>query len=199
MDTAGILQGILQNALSEGTIGQISQAIGADQQTTGNAIQTALPALLNGLAANSQSEQGAASLLGALDRDHDGSVLDDVVSLVGGMAQGQGGGSSIIGHILGGQSGQVAQAISQSSGLDVSKVEPLLSILGPLVMGALGRARQQSGFGTGDLVGLLSGVTGQMGGAGNLLGMASQLLDRDGDGSAVDDVAGMLGNLFGRK
>ena len=198
METAGILQGILQNVLNDGTVAQISQAIGADQQATGNAIQSALPALLNGLAANSQSEQGAASLLGALDRDHDGSVLDDIVGLVGGMAQGGGAGSSIIGHILGGQSGQVAQAISQSSGLDVSKVGPLLSILGPIVMGALGRTRQQAGVGSGDLAGLLSGVTGQLGG-GDLLGMASRMLDRDGDGSAIDDVAGMLGNLLGRK
>jgi hypothetical protein len=199
METAGILQGILQNVLNEGTVGQISQAIGADPQTTGSAIQSALPALLNGLASNSQSEQGATSLLGALDRDHDGSVLDDIAGLVGGMAQGQGSGSSIIGHILGGQSGQVMQSISQASGLDTSKVGPLLSMLGPIVMGALGRAKQQGGLGANDLTGLLSAVTGQSGAGGDLLGMASRMLDRDGDGSAIDDVAGMLGNFFGKK
>ena len=199
METAGILQGILQNVLNEGTVGQISQAIGADPQTTGSAIQSALPALLNGLASNSQSEQGAASLLGALDRDHDGSVLDDIAGLVGGMAQGQGSGSSIIGHILGGQGGQVMQSISQASGLDASKVGPLLSMLGPIVMGALGRAKQQGGLGANDLTGLLSAVSGQSGAGGDLLGLASRMLDRDGDGSAIDDVAGMLGNFFGKK
>lgn len=189
------LAGILQCALTPGTISQIGQAIGADEQTTGSAIQAALPALLNGLASNSQSEQGASSLLGALDRDHDGSVLDDLGGLIGNLAQGQGAGSSIIGHILGGQSGAVAQTISQTSGLDQAKVGQLLTILGPIVMGALGRSQREGGGGA-DLAGLLAGATQQFGGGGDLLGMASRLLDRDGDGSAIDDVAGALGNLF---
>ena len=84
------LTDVLQQALSGGAINQISQAIGADEQTTGTAIQSALPMLLSGLASNSQSEQGASSLLGALDRDHDGSALDDIAGLVGNLAQGQG-------------------------------------------------------------------------------------------------------------
>jgi hypothetical protein len=190
------LAGILQDALSAGTVTQIGQAIGADEQTTGNAIQAALPALLNGLASNSQSEHGASSLLGALDRDHDGSVLDDLGGLIGNIAQGQGAGSSIIGHILGGQSGAVAQTVSQASGLDQAKVGQLLSILGPIVMGALGRSQRESGGGGTDLAGLLAGATQQFQGGGDLLGLASKLLDRDGDGSAIDDVAGALGNLF---
>ncbi|NBO66461.1 MAG: DUF937 domain-containing protein [Acidobacteria bacterium] len=193
------IAGILQEALGAGTVSQIGQAIGVDEQTAGNAIQAALPALLNGLATNSQTEQGASSLLGALDRDHDGSVLDDIAGFIGGAASGSGAGASIIEQLLGGQSGQVAQAVSQASGLDASKVGPLLSILGPIVMGALGRTRQESGFGAGDLAGLLSGMSGQVGGSGGFLGLASQLLDRDGDGSAVDDVAGMLGNFFNKK
>jgi len=188
------LAGILQEALNAGTVNQIGQAIGADEQTTGSAIQAALPALLNGLASNSQSEQGASSLLGALDRDHDGSVLDDLGGLIGNLAQGQGAGSSIIGHILGGQSGAVAQTISQASGLDQARVGQLLTILGPIVMGALGRSQREGGGA--DLAGLLAGATQQFGGGGDLLGMASRLLDRDGDGSAIDDVAGALGNLF---
>ena len=189
------LAGILQDALNDGTISQIGQAIGADSQTTGSAIQAAPPALLNGLASNSQSEQGASSLLGALDRDHDGSVLDDIGGLLGTIAQGQGAGSSIIGHILGGQSGAVTQAIGQASGLDQAKVGQLLTILGPIVMGALGRSQRSGGAGV-DLAGLLAGATQQFGGGGDLLGMASRLLDQDGDGSAIDDVAGALGNLF---
>jgi hypothetical protein len=32
-----------------------------------------------------------------------------------------------------------------------------------------------------------------------MMGMVSRLLDRDGDGSIVDDVGGMLGGLLGRR
>jgi hypothetical protein len=189
------LTDVLQQALSGGAINQISQAIGADEQTTGTAIQSALPMLLSGLASNSQSEQGASSLLGALDRDHDGSALDDIAGLVGNLAQGQSGGDSILGHIFGGQTSSIAQGVSQASGLDASKVGSLLSMLAPIVMGAIGRTQRESGIGAGDLAGLLGGAAQQFGG-GDLMGMVSNLLDRDQDGSPVDDVLGMLGGLF---
>lgn len=193
------LTGLLQDALSGNTVSQISQAIGADEASTGNAIQAALPMLLGGLANNSQSEQGAASLLGALDRDHDGSALDDLAGLIGGAAQGQGAGGSILGHIFGGQTDTVAQGVSQASGMDMSKVGPLLGILAPIVMGAIGKTQRQQGLGAGDLAGLLGGASQQMGGGGDIMGMLSNLLDRNRDGSPVDDVMGMLGGLLGRK
>lgn len=191
------LTGLLQEALTPATIGQIGQAIGADEQTTGNAINAALPALLGGLAGNSSSASGASALLGALDRDHDGSVLDDLAGLIGTAGAGQGTGEALLGHILGGQLGTVTQAVSQASGLEASRVGPLLGILAPIVMGAVGRFWRASGNqgGAGDLAGLLAGATSQAG-AGDLLGMVTNLLDRDKDGSAVDDVVGMLGGFF---
>lgn len=192
------LTGLLNDTLSGNTVSQISQAIGADESSTSSAIQAALPMLLGGLANNSSSEQGASSLLGAIDRDHDGSVLDDIGGLIAGqVGGGAGNGAGILGHIFGGTQAPVEQAVSQSSGLDMSKVGPLLAILAPIVMGAIGRARQQSNVGTSDLGGLLGGAAQQMGGGSDLMGMLGGLLDRDGDGSAVDDVMGMLGGMLG--
>ncbi|MGE0885059.1 MAG: DUF937 domain-containing protein [Blastocatellales bacterium] len=192
------LTGLLNDTLSGNTVSQISQAIGADESSTSSAIQAALPMLLGGLANNSSSEQGASSLLGAIDRDHDGSVLDDIGGLIAGqVGGGAGNGTGILGHIFGGTQAPVEQAVSQSSGLDMSKVGPLLAILAPIVMGAIGRARQQSNVGTSDLGGLLGGAAQQMGGGSDLMGMLGGLLDRDGDGSAVDDVMGMLGGMLG--
>jgi len=188
------LTGLLSDALNDNTINQISQQIGADEGTTTNAIQAALPMLLGGLANNSASDTGAASLLGALDRDHDGSVLDDVGGFLGNYASGQGGG--ILGHIFGGSQGTIEHGVSQASGLDMGKVGPLLMMLAPIVMGALGRTQREQGIGAGDLAGLLGGATQQVGGSSGLLGVLSSVLDRDHDGSAIDDVAGMLGGLL---
>ena len=188
---------LIQGALNEDTVGRISQAIGADQGATDTAIQSALPIILGGLARNSTNETGAESLLGALDRDHDGSILDDLAGFVGNYNQANGAG--ILGHIFGGQQGAIEQTVSQSSGLDMSKVGPLPTILAPIVMGALGKSRREEGIGISDLAGILSGSTQQMSSGSPVVDMLSQVLDRNRDGSAVDDVFGMLGNILGRK
>ncbi|HQR32561.1 MAG TPA: DUF937 domain-containing protein [Blastocatellia bacterium] len=193
------LTGILNDVLSGDNVSQISQAIGADEGSTSNAIQTALPMLLGGLANNSATDEGASGLAGALDRDHDGSVLDDIGGLIAGQIGGNAGnGAGILGHIFGGQHETVAQGVSQASGLDMGKVGPLLAILAPIVMGAIGRARQGGGVGTSDLGGLLAGAAQQMGGGNSgLMGMLGGLLDKNHDGSAVDDVVGMIGGMLG--
>ncbi|MBS1787680.1 MAG: DUF937 domain-containing protein [Acidobacteria bacterium] len=191
------LTGILNDVLSGENVSQISQAIGADESSTSNAISAALPMILGGLANNSSTEQGAAGLAGALDRDHDGSVLDDIGGLIAGqVGGGAGDGAGILGHIFGGQHDTVAQGVSQASGLNTSQVGPLLAILAPIVMGAIGRARQGGEVGTSDLSGLLGGAAQQMGGSSGLMGMLGGLLDRNHDGSAVDDVVGMIGGML---
>lgn len=191
------LTGLLSDALSGETVGQISQAIGADESTTNNAIQAALPMLIGGLARNTQSEDGAASLLNALNKDHDGSVLDNLGGFLGGGAAASIG-SAILGHVLGGRQGQVEQGISSASGLDMSKVGPLLAMLAPVVMGALGKAnQQQGGMDTSSLAGLLGGAHQEMSSGSPILGMLGGLLDQDKDGSALDDILGMAGRMLG--
>jgi hypothetical protein len=185
------LTGLLSEALGGGTVSQISQAIGADENQTSTAIQAALPMLLGGLERNAQSEDGASSILNALNKDHDGSILDNLGSLFGNAASGPGAG--ILGHILGDRQGQVEQGISAASGLDMGKVAPLLMMLAPVVMGALGKTNQQAGgLDVSSLAGLLGGASQQTSAGNPLMGMLTGLLDRDKDGSAVDDVLGMV-------
>jgi hypothetical protein len=186
---------LLNNALNSDTIRQISQQLGADEGATSDAIQAALPMLLGGLANQSASQSGAASLLSALDRDHDGSVLDDLGGFLGDYLSGRGAG--ILSHIFGAQEGAVERGVSQASGLDLSKVGPLLMMLAPIVMGALGRARREEGIGEGDLPRELGNAAQQTGGDQGLLGALSSMFDMNRDGSAVDDIAGMLSRAVG--
>ncbi len=189
------LTGLLSDALNSGTINQISQQLGEDEGTTSNAIQVALPMLLGGLATNSSTSTGAASLSNALDQDHDGSILDDLGAFLGNYSSGSGPG--ILGHVFGGRQEVIERGVSQASGLNMGKVAPLLMMLAPIVMGALGRTRRQEGIGVGDLAGLLGGATQQVGASSSLLGILSSVLDRDRDGSAIDDIAGMFGGALG--
>jgi hypothetical protein len=96
------MSGITEMLLSQiggGQMQSIAKAIGASPAVTERAVEAALPALVGGLARNATaSPEGAASLAGALDRDHDGSILDDLGGLLGG-------GSSGLGGLLGGGGG----------------------------------------------------------------------------------------------
>lgn len=186
---------LLNQSIGENEVQQISSQLGEDPQTTGNAISAALPLLLGGLSQNASSDAGASSLMSALDRDHDGSIMDDLAGYLGSSSSGQGG--SILGHIFGGQQGAIQQGVSQASGMDMSKVAMLLPMLAPIVMGALGRARQSGQVDQGSLAGMLGQGQASLGGGEGLMGALSQILDQNRDGSMVDDVGGLLGGLLG--
>jgi hypothetical protein len=198
------LQDLLGGEQGNQALEQISQTVGADSSLVNSAIQTALPALINGLAKNAATPDGAASLDNALARDHDGSMLDNLGGLAGQIFGGgqaetpapQADAGGILGHILGNNQGQVAQEVSQKSGLGMGQVAQILMFLAPIVMGYLGRQKQQQGVGADGLGGLLGGLLGggqeQTQSSGNsMIDMASSALDSDHDGSAIDDIASM--------
>jgi hypothetical protein len=72
-------------------------------------------------------------------------------------------------------------------------------MLAPIVMGALGRMRREGEVGAGELPKELSNATQQVGGSEGLLGTLSSILDRNRDGSVIDDIAGMLSRAVGSR
>lgn len=197
MDLNALLQGQLPSGLAE----QLSQQIGGDQQQTATAASGILNTLLGGLAKNASSEDGANAIANALDKDHDGSIFDNLSGLLSGQQQsGAMNGAGILQHILGGKSDGAADLISQMSGLSSGQTGNLMQLLAPMLMGALGQAKQQNGLDAGGLTSLLGGLVSQQSGAtasNPMLGLVSQFLDKDNDGSIMDDVAGMvMNNLF---
>jgi hypothetical protein len=73
--------------------------------------------------------------------------------------------------------------------------------LAPIVMGYLGRQKQQQGVGADGLGGLLGGL---LGGAQQAMPQEQQqqsggFLDQDGDGSSMDDIASMAFNYLRNK
>ena len=127
-----------------------------------------MPALLNGLANNASTPEGAESLNNTLEQHHDGSILDNIEGLAGKIF---GGGQAapsapavdaggILTHILGNDQGQVAQQVSNQSGLGTGQVAQILMFLAPIVMGYLGRQKQQQGVGADGIGGLLGGLLG---------------------------------------
>ncbi len=201
------LQDLLGQQQGNQAVDQISQNLGADNSAVSSAIQMALPVILSGLANNAQQPQGAQNLNNVLEKDHNGGLLDNVMGYLGGgiptpqEADRETNGAGILEHILGGSQGQVAQEVSQKSGLNMSQVAQLLITLAPIVMSFLGKKKQQENLGADGLSNWLGGQQQQMQSSGNpMIDMASRYLDKDGDGSAMDDLASMaFGYITGKK
>ena len=107
----------------------LSRQLGTDERATESALAAALPALLSALSRNAQSPDGAQSLLAALDRDHDGSILDDVLGALGSSPSGSAEG--ILEHLLGARRGAVETQIGKQAGLDTGSVSRVLAALAP--------------------------------------------------------------------
>ena len=190
----------LTSQLSGPALQALSQQLGADSQSTQTAISAALPMLIGAMARNASQDQGAQALSQALAKDHDGSILDNLQGFLGSTDNGPGAG--ILRHVLGGNQPQVAQGVSQMSGLDTAQVVQLLQNLAPVVMGMLGKQQRSRGLDPGGLASILMNerqTAAQQGQGGAALNMLNSFLDRDGDGSALDDIGGMLGGLFGKR
>jgi hypothetical protein len=199
MDSSDLF-GSLMTQLGGGGVNEIARSVGLDSSEVTNVVSGAVPAIMAGLTRNSASSEGAAGLASALDRDHDGSILDDVMGYLGGGGN-LADGSGILGHVLGSRQSNVESAISRSSGVDLASVGKIMAMVAPLIMGALGKAKRQQGI---DAAGLAAALGQQervaRQAAPSAMDMFSKMLDSDGDGDPMDDIvkmgSGLLGSLF---
>ncbi len=192
---------LLGSQLGGANLQQISQILGTDPDATSKAISGALPMLLSGLARNAANPEGAASLHKALDR-HDGSLLDQAMDMFQGLQGANGDG--ILGHVLGDRRETAERGLSKMSGLDTATIGRLLVLLAPLVLGALGKQKNSNGLGVEGLQDLLNRENRQVEERDpGLMGTLGKLLDRDNDGSFMDEAMQMggslLGGLFGKR
>ncbi len=197
MSSNTLVQQILGQLAGDG-LSNISRRIGADEKATGSALSTVLPLLITALAKNSSEPAGASSLHKALQKDHDGSILEDLGGFLSNPQAANGAG--ILGHILGGRQQTVTRSLSKGTGLDGEQVAQLLQIAAPLVMGLLGRQLQKKGLDSDTLTTFLGGQQKKEQKADpGLAGALGTLLDADKDGSAVDDVVDIVGKMLSRR
>ncbi|WP_234110367.1 DUF937 domain-containing protein [Chryseobacterium sp. R2A-55] len=182
----------------------------------------AAPLVISYLRKKSQESPAEADALNnALDKDHDGSILNNPSQAAARQTEG----GSILEHIFGSQKADVENQLSQSTGISVDKMGPILGMLAPLIMGYIGQQKQASGVtsggGLGDLLGgilgnassqvqeqqaqgsgnpitdILGSVlgSGQQGGIGNIIG---SILGGGGN-QQQGGLGGILGNILGGK
>jgi len=196
---SSILESLL-GQLQGPALSRMASDVGADEAQVRTAAAAAIPLLLGALARNASSEEGAKALHGALQKDHDGSLLDNVQAFLGGSGGRAANGVGILGHLLGGRTPGAAQAVGKSSGLDPAQAGRLLTMLAPLVMASVGRAQRTGGLDPASLGRSLSTERDQAvakaPGAGGVL---LSLLDRDGDGSVLDEAGDLLKGFLRRR
>jgi hypothetical protein len=187
------LMDLLQGQLTDSLLDQIGGQVGASKQQTATAASGIFSTLMGALSNNAKSKDGASSLASALDRDHDGSILDDIGGLLGGGSQPNNSkalnGAGILKHVLGGKQDGVAEMIGKMAGLDKSTAGNLLIKFAPMIMGALGKAKKEQSLDANGLSKFLNASKQNHRQPANpQMDMITKLLDRDGDGSITNEV-----------
>ncbi len=189
------LMQLVSQALGGETLESMSRQIGADTGSTAKAISAALPMLLGALDRNTNQAGGADALFNAVQKGHDGSILDDLAGFLGGGQFDDG--NAILGHVLGGNREPVENGISRASGLDLSSVARLLPMLAPVVLGAIGKMQRQGGFDAHGLSNELSGERQRVAQANpDAMSSLESLLDGNHDGQVMDDVVKIGSSLL---
>jgi len=186
---------LVQGQLSDDMIDQLSSQIGGSRDQTHAATNGVLSTLVSALSKNAQRPGGVEALVSAVDRDHDGSVLDDAMGYLLGNKKAQNtnmlNGTGIVKHVLGEKQDSANSMLSKLSGLDKAQIGQLMITLAPLVMGAIGKARKTEGMSVSGIGDLLSHTVQSKSNENNEMGLIGKFLDKDGDGSVMDDLLDM--------
>jgi hypothetical protein len=187
-----ILDAII-NAKEGAAVQQLGSQFGLGQDQTTAALSALIPALAAGFQKNLQSPEGAGNLMSALSQGNHQRYIDNPQSLGDQNAVAEGNG--ILGHVLGSKdvSRQVASRAAAQTGISPDLLKQMLPLAATLVMGAFS---QKSGPASGGL-GSMAGMPGLSGSGGGIMDMLTPLLDRNRDGSIIDDVTSMIGR-FGK-
>ncbi len=181
-----ILETILKSQNGD-LVKQVAGNLNLDQGQAGAAIAQLLPALTQGIKNNVQQPSGLESLLGAIKGGAHTRYVEQPEKLAD--ADTIKDGNAILGHLLGSKdvSRRVASDAAQKTGIDVGTLKKMLPMVAAMAMGSL--SKESKG---GALAALLGGGGGQSAGASLLSGF----LDRDNEGSAVDNLLGMARKFF---
>ena len=163
---------------------QLARQFGLNESQVSSALSALVPAVAAGFQQNMSSPQGLDGLLSALGGGQHQRYVDDLGSLH--QPDTTVDGNGILGHIFGSKdvSRQVASRAAAQTGISEGVLKSMLPVVAAMAMGAMSKK--------------VSAAPAPAAGArpaGDLLGMLTPMLDKDRDGSIVDDVMGMLGRL----
>ena len=166
---AGILDELM-SSLGGDVTKQLSNTLGLDQGAASKIIPMVAPMILGGLKKQKDEHGGEERVNHILNKYGSSSVLDDIGGLFKSKASDPNADPKL-GGLLGDAGVQATNLVSKQFNIDNGSASKIIPMLAPVVLGFLSKKRDADGLGSN--------------------GIAS-LLDQDGDGSILDDVAGFL-------
>lgn len=156
---------------------QLAKSLNIDQNTAAAMIPQVAPLILGGLKRQKDNHGGAARVDHILNKYGSASVLGDLAGLFSQGAQNNAP-DPRLGGLLGDSGVQASNMLANNFKMDNNTAMKIIPMLAPVILGFLSKKRDSDGAGSD--------------------GIAS-LLDQDGDGSILDDVAGFLLSGGGRQ
>ncbi len=169
-----ILGTLLEKVQDEQVLDTISSKVGIDKENLSSLIGEIAPKLVTGAKENIQGESDSSNLLNMIS----GLDIDELNQNPEKIDDTQG--KELLGELFASSNENeedLVQNLSSKTGIDTSSISSLLPMIAPLVMGALNKQTNLSGD---------SDITS----------MLTNFLDKDNDGSVVDDVMDMAKKFF---
>ncbi|MDA9900581.1 DUF937 domain-containing protein [bacterium] len=183
---------LLGSGLGKSLIEGLSSQTGQSKSKTTALLNLAIPVLLKAMQRNSATKEGALGLLNAITNKHDGSILNNLSSIILGSSIDavEKDGGKILGHVFGKSQKNIQNALSKQTGVSNNSVAKVLKVAAPVVLGILGKQKRNSSVNdTKDLSNMIS----------NLLKSQTKkqsffeaILDADENGSIINELAGSI-------
>ncbi len=149
---------------------KLSANLGIEKNAAREMLPQIAPMILSGLKRQKDNYGGEARVDHILNKYGSADVLDNIGDFFSSQVQNQTA-DPRLGGLLGESGVQASNMLSKKFNLDGGTAMKIIPMLAPIILGFLTKTRDQAGAGS--------------------AGIAS-ILDRDGDGSILDDVAGFL-------
>ena len=193
-----LLSVLTKSLLSDVALSALAKKTGLSSGKLKKLLPLAVPMLLKALTSNASSQSGLESLLGALTQHTSTKALPVQIQEADTTD-----GGKILGHIFGGNSGNVLSSLAQQSDLNEQEVSSALSSIAPALMSGISAAASSGaqptfdlsdGLDMGDVMAIFGGATPSGGTATSGGGLLSGLLG----GGGMPSMGGLFGSLLGQ-
>lgn len=188
---------LITGGIGSKAIAGVAKALNIDEGKAKWVVAAAVPLMIAALNYNSKkSAEKQSSINNALEK-HNGGIFDQIGNLFGqGPTEDD---NKIVNHIFGKNTDVVKQNLASKTGLSSDKIGGALAILAPIVMGYLGKQKQQasSGGGIGDLLGSVRGGGSYANSSGGMIGSILGGILSGGKSQESNHDSGGLADLAG--
>ena len=185
-------------------IQQAASLLGENESGVSKAIGGLAPTILAGILNKSDDSNAMGNIFSLLSDKNNSGFLSNIGGLLGGGNLAQGDPKDIagglMGNLFGGKVPAILNAVSSFAGIKSSSTSTLLGMVGPLVMGVLGKKINSDGLNLSGLLNLLKGEKSSImnalpGGLGSIMGLASNFTGNMG-GASVPEIETSTGNRW---